>query len=166
MRFGTAEGQATAAAAAAPTPGPLHTAAAAPAALTGTSSLPPAPSPKTPTFRVKIIDKRCQGGRLYLKKAVIVDVKAPTLCDVQVDATRESVLDLRQAQLETSVPGAEGTAVLVVLGPLRGKRGRLLQRSTESGLAAVQLTSDFTVHKLSLDDISEYTGPTDTWDDG
>lgn len=34
----------------------------------------------------------------------------------------------------------------------------------ETGLAAVQLTSDLTLHKLPLDDISEWTGPAD-WDD-
>lgn len=37
--------------------------------------------------------------------------------------------------------------------------------AAETGLAAVQLTSDFSVHKLSLDDVSEYTGPTDAWDE-
>lgn len=31
----------------------------------------------------------------------------------------------------------------------------------ETGLAAVQLTSDLTVHKLSLDDITEWAGPAD-----
>lgn len=35
----------------------------------------------------------------------------------------------------------------------------------ESGLAAVQLACDMSVHKLALDDVSEYTGPTDAWDE-
>lgn len=31
---------------------------------------------------VKVVDKRVRGGRLYLKKGTIVDVKAPTgVCD-------------------------------------------------------------------------------------
>ena len=38
------------------------------------------------------------------------------------------------------------------------------RRAAETGLAAVQLTGDFSVHKLGLDDVSEYTGPTDAWD--
>lgn len=37
--------------------------------------------------------------------------------------------------------------------------------AAETGLAAVQLTSDFSVHKLGLDDVSEYTGPADAWDE-
>ena len=93
------------------------------------------------------------------------------------------------------MPAAEGTPLLILRGALRGKQGRLLQRNTggwggggvawregccaalhspthppptpppESGLAAVQLSTDFTVHKLSLDDVSEYTGPQDAWGD-
>ena len=73
--------------------------------------------------------------------------------------------DLRQSQLETVVPSAEGAAVLVLQGALRGKLGRLLQRSAASGMAAVQLVSDLSVHKLSLDDVAEWCGPTDTWDE-
>lgn len=118
-----------------------------------------------PNIRVKIVDKRAKGGRLYLKKGTIVDVKTPTVCDVFVDDLKQSVLDLEQRQLETVVPAAEGTPVLVLAGPLRGKQGRLLKRNTETGLAAVQLTSDFSLHKLSLDDVSEYVGPLDAWED-
>ncbi|KAL4422274.1 hypothetical protein ABPG75_008471 [Micractinium tetrahymenae] len=118
-----------------------------------------------PNIRVKIVDKRAKGGRLYLKKGTIVDVKTPTVCDVYVDDLKRSVLDLEQRQLETVVPAAEGTPVLVLAGPLRGKQGRLLKRNTETGLAAVQLTSDFSLHKLSLDDVSEYVGPLDAWEE-
>ena len=71
------------------------------------------------------------------------------------------VQDVRQSQVETSVPGTEGVAIKVVMGEHRGQVGRLLQRNTATGLAAVQLEGDLSVHKLSLDDISEYCGPTD-----
>ncbi|KAG7668162.1 hypothetical protein KSW81_002061 [Nannochloris sp. 'desiccata'] len=118
-----------------------------------------------PNIRIKIIDKKLHGGKFYLKKGIIVDVKAPTVCDVFIDGNKESVLDVRQFQLETVVPGTEGTPVQVVSGKYRGQRGRLLQRNTSTGLSAVQLMSDMSVHKLSLDDISEYCGPTDGWDD-
>ncbi len=69
--------------------------------------------------------------------------------------------DLKQSQLETVVPSAEGTRVLIVGGKLRGSRARLLQRNTESGLAAVQLLGDFSVHKLSMDDVAEFVGDAD-----
>ena len=45
-----------------------------------------------PNIRIKVIDKRLDGGRYYLKKGVVVDVKAPTVCDVFLDGTNESVL--------------------------------------------------------------------------
>ncbi|GAB4821491.1 hypothetical protein N2152v2_008537 [Parachlorella kessleri] len=109
-------------------------------------------------IRVKVVDKRVRGGKLYLKKGVVVDVSQPTVCDVHFPDIRETVQHLRQSQLETVVPSQEGTPVLVLRGRLRGRRGRLLKRNTETGLAAVQLTSDLSLHKLSLDDISEFAG--------
>ena len=41
---------------------------------------------------MKIVDKKLRGGRLYLKKGTVVDVKTPTLCDVFMDGLNESVL--------------------------------------------------------------------------
>ena len=73
--------------------------------------------------------------------------------------------DLHQSQLETVVPGVEGTPILVVAGRHAGRRGRLLQRNTSTGLAAVQLGEDAEVYKLSLDDIAQYCGPADDWGD-
>jgi G patch domain/KOW motif-containing protein len=70
---------------------------------------------------VKIVDKGFKGGRFYLKKGVVVDVSAPTVCDVFIEGTREAVQGLRQGQLETVVPGAEGAALMVVAGKLRGR---------------------------------------------
>ena len=73
--------------------------------------------------------------------------------------------DVRQSQIETVVPSTEGTPVQVLLGKYAGRRGRLLQRNASTGLAAVQFTSDLSVHKLSLDDIAEYCGDTESWDE-
>ena len=47
--------------------------------------------------------------------------------------------DVHQGQLETVVPGTEGTPLLVLHGQFRGRRARLLKRNTETGLAAVQV---------------------------
>ncbi len=63
-----------------------------------------------------------------------------------------------QASLETVVPKQEGRRLLVVAGPLRGQRARLLSRNSEAAAIAVQLTADFSVHKLGFDDVSEYAG--------
>jgi len=73
--------------------------------------------------------------------------------------------DLKQEQLETVVPGTDGTPVLVLLGRNKGRMGRLLQRNTQTGLAAIQIGTDPEIHTLSLDDISEYCGPLEMWDE-
>ena len=69
-----------------------------------------------------------------------------------------------QSQLETVVPRSEGGAVLVVDGKLRGQRARLLQRNTESQMAAVQLVADMTVHRLPLDCVAQFVGSMDEED--
>ena len=43
-------------------------------------------------------------GRLYLKKATVVDVHQPTVCDVVVDDPRQRTTGVTQRQLETLVP--------------------------------------------------------------
>jgi hypothetical protein len=43
-------------------------------------------------------------------------------------------------------------------GEHRGQRARLLKRNTETAAAAVQLTEDFSVLKVSFDDIAEFVG--------
>jgi G patch domain/KOW motif-containing protein len=111
-------------------------------------------------IRVKVVDKRAGGGRLYLKTGVVADVPAPRRADVYVEALRESFLGLRESQLETSVPRAEGAPVAVVAGPLAGRRGRLLARGA-GGAAAVQLAGDLSVHRLALDDLAGWAGGPD-----
>lgn len=75
------------------------------------------------------------------------------------------VQDIHQSQLETVVPGDPGTPLLVVAGRYAGQKGRLLQRNTQTGVAAVRFCDDVNIHKLFLDDICQYCGPTDDWDD-
>lgn len=85
-----------------------------------------------------------------------MDVLTPSLCSVLLDTGER--LDAHHGQLETVIPKKEGARLLVVSGRLRGRRARLLKRSTESSQAAVQLSEDFSVHKVSFDEISEYVG--------
>lgn len=42
--------------------------------------------------RVKVVDKKVEKGRFYLKKGRIVDVKTPTVCDVFIEDVQETVL--------------------------------------------------------------------------
>ncbi|CAL5220378.1 g2383 [Coccomyxa viridis] len=107
---------------------------------------------------VKIIDKRLQDGRLYLKKAEVVDVPEPTTCSIVLSETREKLSGVRQAQLETVVPREERRRVLVVLGRFRGQRAKLLRRDAAAGTVVVQLTADYSAQELSFDEVSEYVG--------
>lgn len=81
---------------------------------------------------------------------------SPTLCTVLLDSGRR--VDAHQHQLETIVPRKEGSRVLVVSGKLRGQRAKLLQRNAEHSQAAIQLTEDFSVCKVSFDEIAEFVG--------
>lgn len=110
-------------------------------------------------IRIKVIDKKAFGGRLYLKKGTIVDVKAPKVCDIYIDDFGEVFQDLNQSQLETSVPRQAGAAVLVVAGSLKGCMGQLLHRSKQTDYVAVRVNDEDEVQKLHLDNVAEYRGP-------
>ncbi len=71
---------------------------------------------------------------------------------------------LRQPALETVVPKNPGGLIMVVSGPVRGSKGKLLQSRSSEGVAAVQLSHDFSVHRLMLDDVCEYVGRDDDED--
>jgi G patch domain/KOW motif-containing protein len=109
-----------------------------------------------------VLDKRVQGGKLYLKKGCVVDVHPGALADVCIDETG-GVVQLPEQQLETVVPKQPGAPIQVVAGEWRGRRGRLLQAARGGGgggggAAAVQLAGDMAVVRLALDDVAEYTG--------
>ncbi|KAF6253119.1 DExH-box splicing factor binding site-domain-containing protein [Scenedesmus sp. NREL 46B-D3] len=108
-------------------------------------------------IRVRVVDKRLQGGRLYLKKGTVLDVAPDGSCDLRMEGSRQ-VISAHQEQLETVVPKDVGAAVMVVAGQHRGRRGRLLQVSLGSGAAALQLVGDMSVVRLVLDDVAQFMG--------
>ncbi|KAF8069698.1 gpkow [Scenedesmus sp. PABB004] len=120
-------------------------------------ALPPARLWAAAAIRVRLVDKALGGGRLYLKKGVVLDVAPDGTCDVRLDDTRQ-VVSAHQDQLETVVPKEAGAAVMLVGGEHRGRKGRLLQVSISGGAAAVQLTGDMAVVRLLLDELAAYTG--------
>lgn len=117
-----------------------------------------------PRIQVRVIDKKLQGGRLYLKKGQVVDVHPGAIADVSMDEGGQC-LQLHQSVLETVLPKEEGSSVLVVAGKLRGSKGRLLKRNASEGVAAIQLTSDYSIHRLMLDDVAAFAGRIDDDDD-
>ncbi len=56
------------------------------------------------------------------------------------------------------MPKHDGAPVMIVGGPHRGQRGRLLQVNLNAGAAAVQLSADFSIVRLLLDDVAGYAG--------
>jgi hypothetical protein len=66
---------------------------------------------------------------------------------------------VRQAQVETAVPKAEGAAVVVVGGPHAGAPGLMLKKAASSAAAAIQLAADLEVVRLSFDDFAERAPP-------
>ena len=107
-------------------------------------------------LRVRVVDKHLKRGKAYLKKAVIVDVLEPGKGELVQDDNGERLSGVHQDCLETVVPKQEGTVLLVVRGKLRGKKCKLLQRSTAQGKATVQFTGDMSVKEMRLDDVCEY----------
>lgn len=69
------------------------------------------------------------------------------------------LLQLPQSALETVVPKTEGATVLIVRGPFRLRKARLLRAHAADGVAAVQLLSDYSVQRMMLDDVAEFVGP-------
>ncbi|GAX84888.1 hypothetical protein CEUSTIGMA_g12309.t1 [Chlamydomonas eustigma] len=117
-----------------------------------------------PRIKVRVVDKKLQGGRLYLKKGVVSDVHPGGLADVCMDEDRQ-VLQLTQSALETVLPKEEGALLLVVAGPLKGCRARLLRSNKDEGVAAIQLTSDFSIQRLLMDDVAMYVGQVEDEED-
>ena len=108
---------------------------------------------------VKVVDKHLHDGKLYLKKAEVIEVLQPKVCTLYSRDTRKYYSNVHQSQLETVVPQEEGTRVLVVQGQYKGQRARLLKRSKDAQIAVVQFLSDLSqVAKLPFDDVSHYVG--------
>ena len=107
-----------------------------------------------PNIRVRIVSKSFQGGRLYLKKAVVADVLSPRECVLELEGG-EVMNNVPQRVLETALP-KRGGRVTVLQGPFRGQRGTMLDKKGEA--ASVQLVEDFSLHNFMLDAIAEHTG--------
>lgn len=125
---------------------------------------PPAGMPNAPMWvrehiRVRIVDKRLRGGALYNKKGVVADTSGACTFAVRLDGSPRLVEGLRVSQVETVLPKSAGAAVLVVGGPHRMRRGRLVERHTRDARAVLQLTGDFELVTVNFDDVAEWAGP-------
>ncbi|KAK6158616.1 hypothetical protein DH2020_005930 [Rehmannia glutinosa] len=108
-------------------------------------------------IRVKIISEELKGGRLFLKKGVVVDVVGPGMCDISIDESRELVQGVDQELLETALP-KRGGPVLVLYGRHKGVYGSLLERDSEKEMGVVRDADTHELLNVSLDQIAEYIG--------
>ena len=121
------------------------------------------------SIRVRVVSKSLSRGKFYLKKGTIIDVPTPTECVVQLDGEGDAapvlVSKVNQSALETCVPKKPGGRIIVVIGKLRGRRGKLLKKSDGRDTARIQLSDDFSIHDdVDLDSIAEFVGEIDEHD--
>ena len=111
-------------------------------------------------IRVRMIDKRYDGGRRYNTKLVINDVTTPTTCTCNSESG--TFLDnLDQSMLETVIPKEPMAPVRVVAGQHRHELGRILSRDKATCRALIQLYPDFETVQCNFDEICEYVGRVD-----
>ncbi|KAL6537355.1 hypothetical protein OROMI_025889 [Orobanche minor] len=108
-------------------------------------------------IRVRIISQKLKGGRLYLKKGVIVDVVGPRVCDISIDRSNELVQGVDQEFLETALP-KRGGPVVVLYGRHKGVYGNLLERDSEKEMAVVRDADTHELLNVKLEEVAEYVG--------
>jgi G patch domain and KOW motifs-containing protein len=107
-----------------------------------------------PSIRVRIVNKRLEGGKYYARKAVVMDVVNPYEFTAMADDDGRILDGLTEADVETALPKPGGRAV-VVYGPHKGAKGSLLERSSSKNRVVLQLDEDLSVVTLTLDDVTE-----------
>ncbi|KAL8120431.1 protein MOS2 [Apium graveolens] len=111
----------------------------------------------TSNIKVRIISKKLNGGKLYLKKGKVVDVVGPSTCDISMDDSRELIQGVDQELLETAVPRTGGP-ILVLYGKYKGVYGSLLQKDMEKETAVVEDADTRKPLHVLLEQIAEYMG--------
>ena len=74
-----------------------------------------------------------------------------------MDEDQQMYEGLSHAAVETALP-KRGGSVLILNGPHRLRRGKLLERRSEDARAVVQLGGDLEVVEADFDDVAEWVG--------
>jgi hypothetical protein len=114
-----------------------------------------------PNIRVRVVTDKL-GKRWYQQKGVVLDV---TIRSKGAEATLQMadgrILDhVPERYLETALPKPGGNAV-VLMGPSRFAKGKLLERDSRANQGVIQVFEDMNILTLSLDDMAEWCGPLD-----
>ena len=111
-------------------------------------------------IRVRVVDKRLEGGALYNKKGSVVDVSGAQTLSLRLDDPPGRLVEgLSTSAVETVLPKQRGAPVLILAGEHKLRRGQLYERRTKEARAVVRLTGDFSLVEVSFDDAAEWVGP-------
>lgn len=112
-----------------------------------------------PGIVVRCISKTFQGGALYQKKLVVMDMKTSDVAStVMYDDRQRIVDDISEDLVETAMPQVGGL-VRVVRGSDRyGELGVLRERNSEKNKATVQMEDDGMMETFKMDDVAQWVG--------
>lgn len=111
-------------------------------------------------IRVRVVTKKMAKGRQFKEKGIVLDVLKRG-AEATIQMTNGEILErVPERYLETALPKVGGNA-MILTGPNKFEKGKLLERNTEKGSGFIQLFEDMNVVTLSLDDIAEYCGALD-----
>jgi G patch domain/KOW motif-containing protein len=109
------------------------------------------------SIRVRVVDQRVRRGALYNRKGVVVDTGGAGEFALLMDDDGKLTEGISQKMVESALP-KQGGNVLIVRGPHRGRRGRLLERDSRKDRAVVTLNGDFSIVTFGFDDVCEWAG--------
>ena len=117
----------------------------------------PTPMWLVPCARVRVISKR-RLPQYYNKVGTIILIADPVNKECHVRLDSGTVIEnIKQRYLQTEVPRKKGANVIAVAqGDLHGRRGRMLDFSTKTGIGAIQMQDTMIVHKLDQDDFAAF----------
>jgi hypothetical protein len=114
----------------------------------------------TTNIRVRVVTKKIAKGRQFKEKGIVLDVlKRGAEATIQM-ANGEILERVPERYLETALPKIGGNAIILT-GPNKSEKGKLLERHSDKGRGVLQLFEDMNVVTLSLDDIAEFCGALD-----
>uniref|UniRef100_A0AAF5PII5 G-patch domain-containing protein n=1 Tax=Wuchereria bancrofti TaxID=6293 RepID=A0AAF5PII5_WUCBA len=113
-----------------------------------------------PELKVRFIDKRFKSGKLYNEKVRILDAADRENCTVE-DSSGNKYFQINEHWLETVIPKARGTNLMIVNGPFRGNIAVLEARDKKRRMVIARLITTDEIVTTCFDDVCEYLGSFD-----
>ncbi|VDO23760.1 unnamed protein product [Brugia timori] len=113
-----------------------------------------------PELKVRFIDKRFKNGKLYNEKVRILDAANRENCTVE-DSSGNKYFQISEHWLETVIPKAIGTKLMIVNGQFRGNIAVLEARDKKRHMVIARLITTDEIITTSFDDACEYLGSFD-----